>query len=1385
MFSLLKCFRYTNYARYFHYTKATKQKEMKFLNVAEKNDAAKTIAGLLSNGAAHRREGYSVYNKIYDFEAQVRGRNAKMVMTSVSGHLMQLEFLVSYRNWRNVDPRSLFDAPIRKAVGEDYQGIKRTLEREIRGCQGLIIWTDCDREGENIGYEIIDVCRAIKPNLQIYRASFSEITTPAVRRALQQLGEPDKRQSDAVDVRSELDLRTGAAITRFQTMRLQRLFPEKIADKLISYGSCQIPTLGFVAERYKEIEAFVSEPFWKIRVLHTIEELTVEFNWARNRLFDKEACENYLLLCLAEPEPRATVESVTVKPKHKWRPTPLDTVEMEKLGSRKLKLSAKETMTIAEKLYSKGLISYPRTETNQFSKEFALAPLVEQQTEHEGWGAFARRVLEWGPNPRNGNKSDQAHPPIHPTKLVTNLQGNEARVYELVVRHFLACVSKDAIGSETIVNIDIAGEKFSANGLVIHERNYLDVYVYDKWSAKQIHDYKQGQRFEPTEIMLHEGATTAPPLLTEADLIALMEKHGIGTDATHAEHINTIKERGYIGVVDKGALIPGVIGMGLYEGYDAMELALAKPQLRAEFEADLKRICLGEKDPKQVLREQVAKYKQAYQQITDKITAMDAKISQRLNETPVATDSTNAEPETTGGMIRELFQCPKCDAAPLALKPKKNAGSFFIGCLNFPDCKNVVWLPEECKDFTVLDECCAQCGDGYRMLKFRFNTPYYRGLFNAPSGWYKNCLRCDEQFRSTFNINLDQVKRVGRIVAQTSGGSGGPGPGPGGGGSRGGTAAGAVGWGTAGGAAPGTSKTTKPKGNTVVKTTKKAAGTTATRAKRNSKSEATTTTGGIRSYFTGAASSRTASLDGFFDSNDGFEEQMLAAADVAESTRSMPAAELDDDIAAAFAADDDADFEALVNAGGNNRQPPPSPPAAALEPGNLDDSLTEWMQKNYEAEEAPMVWGRQARAAAEAQPAPKRLRLSDAASTSGAATAPSVVRCSGCHQPALQLTTRGPGPNQGRQFYKCPKPKQCKFFQWADDQPTATTTENPSNWGSNAGAPSARDSQESDTWGTRGSANHKKDNNTWGSTSGSGNNSSSWGTGGGGGAQQRSTGSQDNETWGTNATVNRRGSASNEPLSGGSAGRVQTTSRASQDTNAWGSGKNNASSWNTGGSAQPRSRESQDDDTWGTSGTADRRGSAPNENISWGSAGAAQARSTASQDSSWGTGGVANQRAGTSNETINRSRSNAKDTSSWGSKNTSSWSSSGSTKFRSNSSSTVTITQSPKKAAANGNPNGVQCNCGKPAVSLIVRKDTPNKGRPFYSCATREKSCGFFQWGDTDGNEGNQQQGSGSSATASRAAPATNGGRQSRRCGLCREEGHTRNKCPRKNDIDY
>lgn len=103
---------------------------------------------------------------------------------------------------------------------------------------------------------------------------------------------------------------------------------------------------------------------------HKIDDLTVDFHWDRNRLFDKQCCEAYLMLCQANP--KATVTNIIQKPKNKWRPTPLDTIELEKLGSRKLKITAKQTMTIAEKLYQQGFISYPRTETNIFSGDVNL-----------------------------------------------------------------------------------------------------------------------------------------------------------------------------------------------------------------------------------------------------------------------------------------------------------------------------------------------------------------------------------------------------------------------------------------------------------------------------------------------------------------------------------------------------------------------------------------------------------------------------------------------------------------------------------------------------------------------------------------------------------------------------------------------------------------------------------------------------------------------------------------------------------------------------------------------------------------------------------------------------------------------------------------------------
>jgi DNA topoisomerase-3 len=151
--------------------------------------------------------------------------------------------------------------------------------------------------------------------------------------------------------------------------------------------------------------------------------------------------------------------------------------------------------------------------------------------------------------PKAGRNNDKAHPPIHPVNYVvgTQLNDEERRVYEFVVRRFLACCSEDAKGELTTVEIEYGSEIFTASGLIVLARNYLDVYPYDKWeSSQQLPHFTSGEIFVPTEAKMNDGKTSPPGYLTEPELIALMDANGIGTDATMAEHIAKIKERTYV-----------------------------------------------------------------------------------------------------------------------------------------------------------------------------------------------------------------------------------------------------------------------------------------------------------------------------------------------------------------------------------------------------------------------------------------------------------------------------------------------------------------------------------------------------------------------------------------------------------------------------------------------------------------------------------------------------------------------------------------------------------------------------------------------------------------------------------------------------------------------
>ncbi|KAJ1811892.1 DNA topoisomerase 3-alpha, partial [Coemansia sp. RSA 2598] len=672
-------------------------------------------------------------------------------MTSVAGHLVELDFPDAFRRWNACNPASLFTAPIFKDVSQKLEDVARNIRQEARTATHLYIWTDCDREGEAIGGEVAEVCRKTNPRIVVRRAHFSSVLPQEIHHAMQNPRDLDMRLVNAVEARTELDLRIGAALTRFQTLRLQSQF-EAVKEKIISYGPCQFPTLGFVVDQFLRVESFVPESFWFIYLQHDQDGGSATFTWKRGRVFDQEAGLALYAQCVRMRSVR--IDSVRARQKEKWRPLPLTTVELQKCCAKFLRIAPDAAMSIAEGLYNQGFISYPRTETDQFDNGMDLRGTVAKLVQQPTLGQYAQRLVDGGFKwPRMGRNNDKAHPPIHPVAAAPNLQGDARRVYEFVTRRFLACCSENAKGQATEVEASIAGERFSTAGLMITERNYLDIYPYDRWSESTVPLYRQGETFEPTILELRTGQTTAPRLLRFADLIEAMDKNGIGTDATHADHIKKIIDREYIFKGADDSLTPSTLGIGLKEGYDAigLELSLCKPYLRREMERELRRICEGFKTRDDVVRESLALYRAVYMKTVSEVAHLENALSRCLQEQPRNDPggvwTPMVEPE-------EICACPNADGGKWALRARANNAGWLIGCSCYPQCRRAIWLPDSVAGVSVSSDACPGClrdpQGPAKMVDVRFKPG------SVPPGVpsrYSGCVRgCDELLNELFEI---------------------------------------------------------------------------------------------------------------------------------------------------------------------------------------------------------------------------------------------------------------------------------------------------------------------------------------------------------------------------------------------------------------------------------------------------------------------------------------------------------------------------------------------------------------------------------------------------------------------------------------------------------
>ncbi|XP_011298257.1 DNA topoisomerase 3-beta-1 [Fopius arisanus] len=700
------------------------------LMVAEKPSLAASLANILSNGKSTCRKGMNGSCSVHEWIGQLRSETVSFKMTSVCGHVMSLDFISKYNNWDKVDPAELFTCQTEKKEAVPKLRIPSFLGKEGSHCDYLILWLDCDKEGENICFEVIQAVQQVRSSRlnasNIWRAKFSAITERDIKAALQNLARPNENEARSVDARQELDLRIGCAFTRFQTKFFQGKYGDLDAS-LISYGPCQTPTLGFCVQRHDEIQTFKPDPYWLLQVtIRTTEGQDLILSWSRGRSFDKEIA-NIFLSHVKEHE-QATIVNIQSSEKTKGRPIALNTVELMRVSSSGLGMGPHHAMQIAERLYTQGYISYPRTETTSYPENFDLLATLRQQQNSSEWGDEVKKILASGINrPKKGHDAGD-HPPITPMKSVSRneLDGDAWRIYDYITRHFIATLAKDCKYLSTTVKFEIGIESFSLTGTSLIDPGYTSLLTWQALGANEgLPRFTIGERVNIQDAKLLDCYTQPPDYLTESELITLMEKHGIGTDASIPVHINNICIRNYVTVVPGRKLTPTSLGIVLVHGYQKIDPDLVLPTMRSAVEEQLNLIALGRADFHAVLQHTLEVFKQKFHYFVQSIDGMD-----QLFEVSFS-------PLSASG--KALSRCGKCRRYMkyIQTKPSRSHCAHCNETYNLPQNGNIrIYKELKCPldDFELLSWSTGTRGKSFTFCPYCYNNPPFRDMKKGNTG---------------------------------------------------------------------------------------------------------------------------------------------------------------------------------------------------------------------------------------------------------------------------------------------------------------------------------------------------------------------------------------------------------------------------------------------------------------------------------------------------------------------------------------------------------------------------------------------------------------------------------------------------------------------------
>jgi DNA topoisomerase-1 len=632
---------------------------MTTLIISEKEIAAKRIASILSRGTAKR--GNIARTPVHRYTDDA---GQEVAVVGLQGHVFNLDYPSKLNNWFSVSPRDLIAVPPVKV--EEAPHIVAALRQLAREADEVVIATDYDREGELIGVEALAVVLEENPKVKVRRSRFSALTPEEVLQAFNNPVEVDHALASAGETRQVIDLVWGAVLTRFLSMASSR-----VGSDYLSVGRVQSPTLALVVDLEEEIEAFKPVPYWEVWAECAKDSDEFRAHHKTKRFDDRTVA--VAAHAKAKAAPDGTVTAVKKSTRKERPPAPFNTTSFLAAASS-LKIPAARAMSIAEDLYTNGYISYPRTDNTVYQPSMDLRALLEK-LKGTPFARDAEALLAQGElHPSRGKTSATDHPPIHPTEGATpqQLRPDAWRVYELVVRRFMATVAWDAVLETTAAQLDIGGEPFVAEGRHYADLGWKRFYTYFRDLEKTLPSLAEGDRFAVRDVKLLDLQTKPPSRYTQGQLIQEMDRLGLGTKSTRHTIIQKLYDRGYI---TGTSIAPTVIGRAVVSALEHHAKTIAEPDMTATLERDMNRIAEGQSSLDTVVGE-------SREMLTTIMDALERERKAVGDEIKIALREQNT-----------IGSCPQCGGSIIAMRSRR--GKRFAGCINYPKCRQSYPLPQK------------------------------------------------------------------------------------------------------------------------------------------------------------------------------------------------------------------------------------------------------------------------------------------------------------------------------------------------------------------------------------------------------------------------------------------------------------------------------------------------------------------------------------------------------------------------------------------------------------------------------------------------------------------------------------------------------------------